>query len=623
MMVGLSLLTSLLLQTPTPEPDIPIWQITQDKVPWVWLLGVGIALAIAAYVLGNITRPLLEHIGSAFARWTKSLGKAGAFRQQYLNSLIGQYRHLKTLPVNVLAAHAEYQRAVMELEELYTPLQLDERFEDQERGFNWQERPKTRLRSWLQSVRARFRSDSKPTAGDIGLVIQRHPRLVIRGDPGSGKTTLLRFLTLTCARTLRNETRDGDSRSLAKRRLAWRVRRFPILVPLNLLGDVSTWPRECRLVDEIANTLPGELRDQCPKDFFARALARGRCLVMFDGFDELGSRSARGRMARLIDDLANAYPGEGNLFLVSTRIVGYEGQLNDYGFAVRTIQELDQDAVRDLVTRRNRATAVSEGLGRSEQEKASLLRQADARAQDLLVKLNRNQRLRALTADPLLLSLVIVVHAVKIELPEQRHILYRDCVEILTERWQLRKKEEAGVNQPAAPDTLTLDQKTILLRAIALTMQQRRQAEGSSAVIARSEVEQLIAAKLPDFVAAYLPEALDCAHTGMPASRRGASRHHSGGKRHPRRAGPGCSRRAGCRLLTPDVSRVSGCRRHLPAAGRASHACRERVQPGLARGSAALCDDAGCRADPARMSGQWHAPAVDQVPAGRPVPRRK
>ncbi len=120
-------------------------------------------------------------------------------------------------------------------------------------------------------------------------------------------------------------------------------------------------------------------------------MRRGNCLVLFDGFDELGSRNARGKMAQLIADMADVYRDRGNLFVVSTRIVGYEGQLDRYGFAVRTVQDLDNDATRDLVTRRYRAIALGEGIGRSKQEQEDLRSQYEGRANLLLRDLARTR----------------------------------------------------------------------------------------------------------------------------------------------------------------------------------------------------------------------------------------
>jgi len=276
------------LQVPTPTAQTPVWQITQDKVPYLVLLGV----ALLAFLFGTLFRPLLEDAGNALRRWMKGLGKTGDFRQRYLTSIIGQYRHSAMLPANVVTARWEYRRKAVELEELYTPLSLGGEREEEMAGrlpaaFR---RSRGKPSNRLQTLWMRLRPLLEPTAGDVGETILNQPRLVIRGDPGSGKTTLLRYLALSCARSLRNDRKDGDARNMVGRRLGWRKRLFPIVVPLNLLATVPNWPQDRRLIDEIANTLPGELRSRYPAGFLEDQLHRGNCLVLFDGFDEFWER---------------------------------------------------------------------------------------------------------------------------------------------------------------------------------------------------------------------------------------------------------------------------------------------------------------------------------------------
>jgi len=98
------------------------WEITQEKVPYV----IVVAVAVLAFVMGGLLRPLLTSSGNALLRWAQRWGKAGSFRQRYLNDVVGQYRHLALLLTNVVAASWKHPRAVS-LEDLYTPLSLGPR----------------------------------------------------------------------------------------------------------------------------------------------------------------------------------------------------------------------------------------------------------------------------------------------------------------------------------------------------------------------------------------------------------------------------------------------------------------------------------------------------------------
>jgi len=103
----------------------------------------------------------------------------------------------------------------------------------------------------------------------------------------------------------------------------------------------------------------------------------------------------------------------------------------------------------------------------------------------------------------MLLSLIVLVHYLKVELPDERVLLYRDCVEILTERWQQAKRLESGGSFEDEQE-LTLSQKTVLLREIAFVMQQSREPGSGQAFIPRTQVCRIIASKLPDLLGATI-----------------------------------------------------------------------------------------------------------------------
>lgn len=493
--------------TPTPTPT-SWWTMAEGDLP-IWL---SLLIGLIIFLAGTFARPLLEDLANALQRWVGSWGKAGKFRKHYLDWVVKQNRFDRILSPERVAARARDQRKKIELEDLYTPLALGvERERPETDWLNAEAQPK-----WLQPLTKRLRTlwrrlrpPLEPSAGAIGDLIETQPYLVILGDPGSGKTTLLRYLAISCARSLRRLRADGDDRRLVRRRFGWRKTPFPIIVPLNALADVCDWSPTTRLLDKIAHTLGPELFSQDPSNFFAQRLATGHCLVLFDGFDELGSRDARDRMARLIADLTTRYQHPTNRFVVSTRIVGYEEQLDGYGFSARTIDDLDDQAVQTLVHQRYRAMALTEGLARSTQAQTDLIAEHAKLAQDLLDKMAENRGLRRLTTNPLLLSLIVLVHSVKVILPDERHLLYRHCVEILTERWQEFRRAGVPLEKTPKAYDLKLDHKLVLLRELALTMQKERQAEVSPALIRRSTVEAIIAARLPNFIADQLPDEAD------------------------------------------------------------------------------------------------------------------
>lgn len=473
-------------------------------------------------------------LGRLLARlWSlvRMRGKDYEFERAYLDWMVSQHRHLGILPAQVVARRWGDRQQFVDLEDVFVRLSISAHSSDENPAqatsgnqVSWV-RP-SRLLQISRSVLGQilelknFRSVAffgmkidlaaswyvtgpKSEPGSFGTVIERNRRLVLRGDPGSGKTTLLRYLAVTCARELRQNPQDGDTPHLVGERLSWEKRPFPILVKLSRHSNVTKWEPDHSLIEAIRDELPADLRKKCPPDFFEIRLKERPCLILLDAFDELGSPAARAEMAHRINGFLEVYEKPMHRVLVTTRIVGYEGQLNRLGFHIRTVQPLQEGDIRALVKLRYKSIGISETIGRNEIEAAAIQRKLTARAQSLIARIETTQQLRLLATNPLLLSLIVLVHFLKVELPDERILLYRDCVEILTERWQQYRREEAGAEQLAA-ETLTLTQKLLLLREIAYAMQQRKDQNNGQALIRKATVVSIIAQKLPEILGGNL-----------------------------------------------------------------------------------------------------------------------
>ncbi|HLW03879.1 MAG TPA: SUMF1/EgtB/PvdO family nonheme iron enzyme [Ktedonobacterales bacterium] len=482
-----------------------------------------LVVALIGAVLFGVLGFFLRQIWGGLKRfsswlWAKLHGRGAdhAFEKTYLNWLISRNRYLGILPAQVVTRRWGERQQFVSLEDVYVSLSVNAsggaEIGDEGAGTghgSWRKQPGMfsrfirvvfllLLRLFLRNLRVSFDAPSYQP-GDLGLAIDTHKWLVIRGDPGSGKSTLLSYLAVTCARSLRRHQAEGDSAKLVKKRLLWDTHPFPLLVTLRRHGSVASWSEERDFSAVFLEEMEPDLRRRCPKGFFERRLDEGNCLILLDGFDELGSLEARTAMAYRIEGFLQLYPRLDNHMVVTTRIVGYEGQLDRFGFTVRTVQDLNAGQVRALVKQRYKATIEAEVTGRMPLE-ARELRQVLMRRPDRLIeRIESTPRLQQLATNPLLLSLIVLVHYLNIELPKERVLLYRDCVEILTERWRQIKREEAGIGNNK-PDELTLTQKVALLEEIAFTLQQQRQEEGSQALIPHNQVRDLIAAKLPEYL---------------------------------------------------------------------------------------------------------------------------
>jgi Sulfatase-modifying factor enzyme 1/NACHT domain len=496
----------------------------------------------------------------SFVRWSSSIAhesrKDYRFKNAYLTWIINQHRYLGLLPAHTLTTRWGDIRRIVDLEKIYVALRVEVQKGDlgvseatsNDNILSWQKH------SWLDHITMHYliyslfisfimiviqiiisklyeqtiyilpmtvaliiflyvmylrrksllqeKEHDKP--GNLGFIIDKYRCVIIRGDPGSGKTTLLRYLAVTCARALRNNRKQGDSLDLVKKRLLWNTRPFPILVTLRRYNDITSWSHTKSLIDAFHEQMPVELKKRYPNGFFERQLLKGKCLILFDAFDELDSFENRATMARYIGSFLNTYNHQSNRFVVTTRIVGYEGQLDIYNFQIRTVQRLGEEETRALVNQRYKAIGLSETAGWQPHDAIPVLHDMKRRSERLIEKIKSTPRLAQLATNPLLLSLIVLVHYVKLELPQERVLLYRDCVEILTEQWQRSKQAELD-RMTNVQEDFTFAQKLGLLQKLAFTMQMQRQEENRQTLLPRVHVQEIFAQNIRDILGSQLP----------------------------------------------------------------------------------------------------------------------
>jgi|GEM_PF-2486078 len=268
---------------------------------------------------------------------------------------------------------------------------------------------------------------------DIHDALGKYKHLVIVGDPGSGKSTFLKFIALMLARA-----RVENDPGLASAKLNLQ---FPLPVPFFIsLWDLSDSLKhkkqagETAIVDFAVEQL-AERGLTISRQELEGMLESGSCCVLFDGLDEVPTEQGRAVISRLVEKFVSRFSQ--NRFIVTSRVRGYTGDaILKGGFIRCDIQDFNETDRQEFLKnwfaallRIDRSTVLAEGT--ASLEAYDTLRNA----------IEGKDRIRVLAVNPLLMTVIAIVHWNRKRLPDQRVDLYDECIDVLLGQ---RKTAERG-----------------------------------------------------------------------------------------------------------------------------------------------------------------------------------
>jgi formylglycine-generating enzyme required for sulfatase activity len=267
-----------------------------------------------------------------------------------------------------------------------------------------------------------------------------HQRLAVLGDPGSGKSTLLNYLTVClCGARLNPEAGYLDRLNVEKtggrRTSNWRFGTLlPVRVDLRDFAQDIPEGAQRASADLLWKHIEGRLASSGQEDFapeLKQAIKDGGCLILLDGLDEVSDKNKRGLVRDSITAFADAYSE--NRFLVTCRILSYtDPAWRLSSFPDVTLARLSKEAITAFIDRWY-GTLAQMGYMDSDWNKS--------RAEELRgAALN----LIDLASNPMLLTVMAVVHTYRGELPREQARLYNDCVTLLLWTWQRKKQIGPG-----------------------------------------------------------------------------------------------------------------------------------------------------------------------------------
>lgn len=285
----------------------------------------------------------------------------------------------------------------------------------------------------------------KPTALSLAGVLARSRKLFLLGEPGAGKTTILRHLAFTYASL-------GDQHGAYPAKPS-----IPVLVRLAYWGQQLEADKN---LDAISAAV-AQLEVQEPGEtaiWLAKEAAAGNVLLLLDGLDEVADPEQRGWVIEMLRSFIATCPKCSAI--VSSRRVGFEPPKLT-GFDFWELQGLSDPSIRNFIT--------AWCAFRHDHQAKTDCKRCSEEAKKLSHAIN-NPRVKPLAGNPMMLTMLLLLHEANVALPQRRCELYGKLAEAFVFSWQ-EKKRAALSGSPTA--LLRVDDRDLvwILESLALEMQ--------------------------------------------------------------------------------------------------------------------------------------------------------
>jgi len=392
-------------------------------------------------ILKDKIKKLMLSIFDWIGRYSGGKLAENRFIKRYIRNIIFNHKYLKIIGFNT----AGISRPL--LEEVFVSLRIsnyDTQFSN----------------AFYQS---QFKAKQQQTI-HFNDAIREYQNLVILGSPGAGKTTTLSYTLLMFAQDKANQVFGVQEKLL------------PIFIPLRRLSNNTKKSILDDLQSDKSQIISDDILKEYPKNFFYKKLREGKCIILLDGLDEVTNEQAHHNVSVKINNLIADFPK--NRYIVTCRIAGWKNMLN--GFKIFETKDFSREEIQWFIRGWHKAIITSMEYTKLELDRPDKV-DFKARWQEheekyvkpaiefysrrILNSIDSNSRIHSIAVNPMLLSLIALVHFNRNILPRGRTILYSQCVELLIDAWE-RTKNIASFN--VATD---VTQKETVLREIAYNFQ--------------------------------------------------------------------------------------------------------------------------------------------------------
>ncbi|MEH2234381.1 MAG: HEAT repeat domain-containing protein, partial [Nostoc sp.] len=239
-------------------------------------------------------------------------------------------------------------------------------------------------------------------------------KFVVLGEPGIGKTTLMSYFAVMLA-----------EQQTEKLGLSADLELLPILIRIRDLGKALTK----NLLEYVRNFANSIHVKELPKGFFEHWLEDGRALILLDGLDEIAKPSDRHEFVKIIHSFLGQYSQ--NRAIITSRPAGYSREF--FGtdeFPHYHLEKFDDSQI-DLFIQQWYNSRLPNNPEKAQER------------QESLKKALAKERIKLLARNPLLLTIIALIHRYDAHLPRQRHKLYEQAVDTLLINWDENKGIES------------------------------------------------------------------------------------------------------------------------------------------------------------------------------------
>lgn len=244
------------------------------------------------------------------------------------------------------------------------------------------------------------------------IEILNHSALVILGDPGSGKSTLQKYLATQIV-----DLRKSDH--VLKN-----------IIPVFFrLADYSDFYKKNKksIYEFVTNHFDNQYQH-----IYRESFEYSNMLILMDGLDEIAETPLRLKVTEQVMDLIARYPN--NRYIVTSRVVGYQESKLGGAFVHYKLLPFRKEEIQLFSDQWYKSIA-------SHTDKN--FKHAEQQSENLYNSIFRNPSVLKLATNPLLMTIISMIHYQGKKLPSKRVELYEISTETFLEHWvQLRITDE-------------------------------------------------------------------------------------------------------------------------------------------------------------------------------------